>query len=56
MTIGSVGSAAASAILPKMPEAAELPGKDHDNDADNGASAVKSATAAGVGKTIDKTA
>ena len=56
MTIGSVGAAAASPILPKVPEAVETPGKDHDNDGDNGAAAAKSATASGVGSAIDKTA
>ena len=56
MTIGSVGTAAASSVLPKVPKAVEPPGKDHDNDGDNGASAVKSATAAGVGSAVDKTA
>jgi hypothetical protein len=56
MTIGSVGTAAVSPILPKVPEAVEAPGKDHDNDGDNGVSAAKSSTAAGVGSAIDKTA
>ncbi len=56
MTIGSVGAATVSLAVPKVPEAVEPPGKDQDNDGDNGASAVKSATAAGVGGTIDKIA
>ena len=56
MTIGSAGSATVSPVLPKVPVALEPPGKDHDNDGDNGASTVKSSTAAGVGNTIDKTA
>ena len=56
MTIGSVGATAVSSVMPKVPEAVEPPGKDHDNDGDNGTPAVKSATGAGVGGTVDKTA
>jgi len=56
MQIGTVNASAAPAVTPKPPEAVEGPGPDHDGDGDDKAAAVKSATAANVGKTVDKTA
>ena len=56
MHIGSVSATAVSSVMPKTPEAVEGPGPDHDNDGDDTGSAVKSATAAGVGNAVDMTA
>ncbi|MGH6869899.1 MAG: hypothetical protein ACREHE_00195 [Rhizomicrobium sp.] len=56
MHIASVGSMPQVAAMTKTPEATEAPGPDHDGDGDDGASAVKSATAPGVGQTVDMTA
>jgi hypothetical protein len=55
MHIASVGSMPMNAVMPKTPEAAEGPGRDHDGDSDD-KTAVRSATAAGVGQTVDITA
>ena len=56
MQTGSVGSSALASIMPKVPEAVEGPGPDHDGDSDDKNASVKSATASGVGKTVDITA
>ncbi len=53
MQISSVSAAAAHTMMPKAPEAAEGPGPDHDGDSDDSGAAVKSATAAGVGQSVD---
>ena len=55
MHIASVGSVPANVVMPKVPEAAEGPGPDHDGDSDD-KGAVRSATAAGVGQAVDVTA
>jgi hypothetical protein len=55
MHIASVGSMPMNAVMPKGSEAVEGPGPDHDGDSDDNA-AVKSATAPGVGQTVDETA
>lgn len=56
MDVSSVGSAQTMAAMAKTREAAEGPGPDHDGDGDDKGSAVKSATAAGVGTVVDQTA
>ena len=56
MQAASLGSSAIASIMPKVPEAVEGPGPDRDGDSDAKNASVKSATAAGVGKTVDITA
>jgi hypothetical protein len=55
MQIASIGSMPNLAAVNKTPETAEGPGPDHDGDSDD-KSAVKSATAPGVGSLVDTTA
>jgi hypothetical protein len=53
MNIAGSSAATISAVMPKPPESKEAPGPDHDGDGDDKGAAVQSATAAGVGKTVD---
>jgi hypothetical protein len=57
MNVGSVGSSAVSALLPKaLPQAAAPAVQDNDGDSDHGAPDVKSATSPGVGTVVDQKA
>ena len=53
MNIAGSSAATISAVMPKPPESKEAPGPDHDGDGDDKGVAAQSATAPGVGKTID---
>jgi hypothetical protein len=53
VNIASSSAATISAVMPKAPESKEAPGPDHDGDGDDKGAAVQSATAPGVGKTVD---
>ena len=53
MHIGSTGSQPVLSVMARTPEAAEGPGPDRDGDADDKGAAVSSATALGVGQTVD---
>jgi hypothetical protein len=57
MNVGSVGSSAVSALLPKaLPQAAAPAVQDNDGDSDHGAPDGKSATSPGVGTVVDQKA